>query len=109
VTITDSDALRSRRKRLHASGDHSLCRATCDERRVRQLSPVRPVAVPAAGLNPRDELTDLARRLVEAHLAYPDNAMIARELRVTLLAIEAGEPAAADPMDELRAMAARVS
>ena len=107
--MTDSNALRSRRKRLHATGDHSLCRATCDERRVRDISPVRPVAVPTAGLNPRDELVELAQRLAEAHRVYPDNAMIARELRATLLAIEAGEPAAADPMDELHAMAARVS
>jgi hypothetical protein len=107
--MTDSDALRSRRKRRHAAGDHSLCRATCDERRVRELSPVRPLAVPAGGLNPRDELVELALRLAEAHRAYPDNAFIARELRATLLAIEAGEPAAADPMDELRAMASRVS
>lgn len=76
---------------------------------VRELAPVRPVAVAAGDLIPRDELVDLARRLAGAHEADPARADVARELRATLLAIEAGEPAAADPMDELRAMASRVS
>jgi len=30
--MADSDAVRARRKRLHASGDHSQCRPGCDRR-----------------------------------------------------------------------------
>jgi hypothetical protein len=110
--MADSPALRQRRTRRHKAGDHSLCRPGCGDRDKHappQLAQVRPLDAPAGDLNPRESLTALARRLEEAHLAYPANAFIARELRVTLLAIEAAEPAAADPMDELRAMAARVS
>jgi hypothetical protein len=35
--VADSAAVRARRKRAHASGDHSMCRAGC-ERRLRVAS-----------------------------------------------------------------------
>src|SRR5438309_595744 len=107
--MADSPAVRQQRHRRHKSGDHSLCRAGCGDHDRRQLAPVRPLSAPAADLDPRAELIDLARRLAAAHEADPARADVARELRATLLAIEAAEPAAADPIDELREMAARVS
>lgn len=107
--MADSDAVRQRRYRRHKAGDHSLCRQGCGDTPVRQLTAVRPADIPAGGLDPRAEMTELARRLAAAHEADPSRADVARELRATLLAIEAAEEPAADPMDELRAMAARVS
>ncbi|SRR6266581_1174695 len=107
--MADSDALRAKRHRRHKAGDHSMCRPGCGNGQARQLASVRPIAAPSGDLDPRAELVDLARRLASAHEAEPHRADVARELRATLLAIEAAEPAAADPMDELREMAARVS
>jgi hypothetical protein len=98
----DSDALRSRRKRAHASGDHSLCRRNCGvtvtPARIAELSPARgdnPV-------NPRASLRSLALRLEAAHEADPANAMVARELRVTLLALAGDAPAGEDDVDRIR-------
>jgi len=83
--VADSEALRSRRKRAHAAGDHSLCR------RCKALTPALPA--PAGGIPaiPQAEVKDaetglrqLAARLTTAHEADPANAMVARELRMTL-------------------------
>jgi hypothetical protein len=109
VTVADSDAVRARRHRRHKAGDHSMCRPGCEDHVTRQLASVRPITAPAGDLDPRAEMIELARRLAAAHEACPERADVARELRATLQAIEAAEPAAADPMDELREMAARVS
>jgi hypothetical protein len=80
--MADSDALRSRRKRLHAAGDHSLCRR-CDGR-----SAVAAVPVPGdARVDPSVSLERLAARLEAAHEADPSDAAVARELRATLLAL----------------------
>jgi hypothetical protein len=102
--MADSNAVRSRRKRAHAAGDHSLCRR-CDSRNA-------PVALPPVGDTPVDarvSLEALARRLEAAHVADPGNAVVARELRATLLALPAGEtPADDDPLAELRALAQSV-
>ena len=101
--MADSAAIRARRYRRHAAGDHSLCRHAPD-------AAVRLAAVPEAGeLDTLAEMTALARRLAVAHEAAPDRADVARELRATLQAVAAAEPAAADPMDVLREMAGRVS
>lgn len=82
--VADSDALRSRRKRAHKRGDHSLCRH-------QPGCPVLPLAVlpdPDAGeLDPRDELVNLAAMLIVAYRADPGNANLAKELRATLLSI----------------------
>jgi hypothetical protein len=107
--VADSNALRAKRHRRHKTGDHSFCRPDCGNSPERQLSPVRLISLPSGDLDPRAEMTALARRLAAAHEADPQRADVARELRATLLAIEAADPAAADPMDELREMAARVS
>jgi hypothetical protein len=96
--VADSDATRSRRYRLHRSGDHSQCR----HERVRAVPDL-----PAGELDTQAELLALARRLAGAHEADPGNAAVARELRATLLALP--DAPAADPLDELRDMAARVS
>jgi hypothetical protein len=106
LIMADSDALRSRRKRLHAAGDHSLCRR-CDARRA-QLAGLTaawdaaavPVArVPARGsqdpnispasetLQPKAMMEGLAQRLEEAHKADPPDSAVARELRMTLQAL----------------------
>jgi hypothetical protein len=83
--VADSDALRSRRKRLHAANDHSLCRR-CSALRA-------AVAVPAAsgtGESPVDAQASLerqARRLEQACEADPGNAPLEKELRACLLVL----------------------
>ena len=98
--MADSDAVRSRRKRFHAAGDHRYCRR-CAALRAQ----VKPA--PMLDLDPVAELRATAARLIAAHEADPANAIVARELRLTLLAIPAEEPA--DLMGELRGLAAKVS
>jgi hypothetical protein len=93
--MADSDALRSRRKRAHAAGDHSLCRA-CDARRTVVPLPVAD----GTGFDPLAALVALARRLEAAHEADPANANVARELRISLQAL-AGDSAGPPPADEV--------
>jgi len=102
--VADSAALRAKRHRRHAAGDHSLCKHPAEARIVLARPPG-----PDAGLDPRAELVALTRRLTAAHEAAPDRADVARELRATLQAVADAEPPAEDPMDELRKMASRVS
>jgi hypothetical protein len=84
--MADSEAVRSRRKRLHRAGDHSLCRRCAAVRG--EAEPLREVTSlpdqPAAALDPPAELRALASRLAAAHRADPANSLIARELRMTL-------------------------
>ena len=77
--MADSDALRMRRSRRHKAGDHSLCRANCAA--LRLAAPAADGEVGDAAL----ELRQLAFRLAEAHRAEPGNAILAAELRKTLL------------------------
>jgi hypothetical protein len=91
ISVADSEALRQRRRKAHVQGDHSLCR------RCPVVKP--PYAVP--GLPPGSdvspgsgevkdaalELRQLAFRLVAAHQADPANAILAKELRSTLVAL----------------------
>lgn len=90
--MADSEAVRSRRKRLHAAGDHSVCRRCAAVRgdvaqdvaaRVTAL-PAPPPGDPAPKLDPRAEMEQLALRLVAAHEGDPRNTLLARELRMTL-------------------------
>ena len=81
--MADSEAVRSRRKRAHAAGDHSLCRRGCAA--LKLAAP--PADPPAAADDPKAELRQLAARLAEAHRADPGNANLARELRMTLQAL----------------------
>jgi hypothetical protein len=104
--MADSDAVRSRRKRLHKAGDHSLCR-DCERRAaVVVLPPVSDTPVDAIAA-----LERLAARLEAAHEAAPGNALIARELRATLLALPVADAKSGDddPLAELRALAESVS
>lgn len=94
--MADSDIVRSRRKRLHAAGDHSLC-VRCDALRATEedVADAEPVTDPAA------ELAALAGRLVAASTSDPGNAMIARELRQTLLAMADDPVPPVPPVDEV--------
>src|SRR5450755_833364 len=87
--MADSEAVRSRRKRLHKGGDHSLCRRCAAVRG--EAEPLREVTSlpqhPAEPLDPPAELRALASRLAHAHEADPANSLIARELRMTLQAL----------------------
>jgi hypothetical protein len=79
--MADSEAVRSRRKRAHAAGDHSLCRSCAA---VKLAAPPEDV-LPAE--DPKAELQALAARLAAAHRLDPGNANLARELRMTLQAL----------------------
>jgi hypothetical protein len=81
--MPDSDAIRSRRKRAHASGDHHLCKHWPQAAPVSQL----PAGDPGE-LDPAAELAALAGRLSAAYAADTGNAALARELRMTLLAMQ---------------------
>ncbi len=105
--MADSEAVRSRRKRLHARGDHSMCRQCAAMRGDRAARALR--AAPVAEASPGERLDALARRLEAAHMAEPANAMVARELRMTLVELGKAEKPADDVMGELRALAAGVS
>ena len=96
--MADSEAVRSRRKRLHAAGDHSDC-VRCDGLRapLGELADVEPCTDPAG------ELALLAGRLVAATKADPGNAMLARELRSTLLAMAPDATPPPDDVDRIRA------
>ena len=95
--MADSEAVRSRRKRLHAAGDHSLC-VRCDALRATEadVADAEPVTDPAA------ELAALAGRLVAATKADPANGLLARELRQCLLALSLDAAAVPDSVDALR-------
>lgn len=98
--MADSEAVRSRRKRMHAAGDHSLCRRcaavrseTAGLRGVVSLPKPPPPRGPE--LDPSAEMRRLASRLALAHEAEPANALLARELRMTLVELmpkNAGKP-----------------
>jgi hypothetical protein len=82
VTIADSEALRAQRYRLHRAGDHSLC-VRCAVLRAGPgaASEAVPVTDPAKGLRL------LAGQLTAAYGADLGNALLARELRMTLQAL----------------------
>jgi hypothetical protein len=110
--MADSDAVRSRRKRRHAAGDHGMCGPACDRRPPpgRQLAAVAGSAAEAC-TDPAAALAALAGRLVAAHEADPGDAALARECRATLLALAGLEDGAGDgdPLAGLRALADPVS
>jgi hypothetical protein len=100
--MADSGALRQARYKAHRAGDHHLCR---------HLASVPPPldaanATSADGLDPRSELAALAARLIDAHQADRGNAGLAREARMTLLAL-AGLPAGDDEDDLLAEILSR--
>lgn len=93
--MADSDALRMRRVRRHKAGDHSLCKRCAALKSPREPSPTTTVTDPNA------ELKDLAGRLVMAHRGEPENALLARELRLTLQALQAGTGSVDDDIRDL--------
>ncbi len=87
--MADNEAVRSRRKRLHASGDHSMCRRCAAVRgdvaaEVASRLTTLPSPEPDAELDAALEMRRLALRLVAAHEGDPLNTLLARELRATL-------------------------
>jgi hypothetical protein len=80
--VADSDALRTRRRRAHAAGDHSLCKR-CPVVRIE----AEGEEIPASD---RAKLRWLAEGLARAYQADPGNALLARELRMTLQALLGG-------------------
>ena len=96
------------RHRRHVAGDHSLCRR-CAAVRAEDAADVLAAAPVPADLDVPGELRAAAARLVGAHEREPANAIVARELRLTLEVLAKLEPVLSDPMDELRAIAAGVS
>jgi hypothetical protein len=82
--LADSGALRTQRYKCHKAGDHSLCRHAPGA----EGQDGHPPAVPVS--DPIGELRRLAGRLRDAHEADPGNALIARELRMTLQALTGG-------------------
>ena len=88
--MPDSEALRARRARRHKAGDHSLCK---------RCAAVRSTGGPPEGFPPRlvpplarvddpvAELRQLAAQLAQAYRTEPGNALLARELRMTLQAL----------------------
>jgi hypothetical protein len=87
--MADSEAVRSRRYRLHRAGNHALCR-DCARRPPLAAVPAGdpPQADPAAGM------ARLAAVLTEAYEASPGDALLARELRMTLQALAPAQKAA---------------
>ena len=98
--MADSEALRARRSRAHKAGDHSLCRRCTaareggDSPRMVTIAPPPPADEP---FDPASEMRRLAVRLAAAHEADPANALLARELRMTLAELmPKGKPQDAD-------------
>jgi hypothetical protein len=89
--MADSEAVRSRRKRAHAAGDHSLCRRCAAVRgglptQLPASVPDLPAQLPSGEVtDAASELRQLAARMAEAHRADPSNAILGAELRKTLL------------------------
>jgi hypothetical protein len=93
--MADSGATRQARYKRHKSGDHSLCR------HHRPMVVLPAMTAPATGeIEPEAEMRLLAARLAEAHRQDPANALLARELRITLLTIPP-EPEGPDAIDML--------
>ncbi len=87
--MADGDALRQRRRRMHAAGDHGLCKrcAAVTGRPGRR----RPVSDPVAVLR------QLAADALADYAVNRGNAMLIREARMTLVALI--EAADAKPQD----------
>jgi hypothetical protein len=76
--MADSDAVRARRKRAHAAGDHSLCRPGC-ERRLRVAT---------------EDDVSVFRAAVEAEFAEGDEMVRSLAIRLATIAAEGhGVPA----------------
>jgi hypothetical protein len=99
--LADAPALRMRRSRAHKAGDHSLCRRcpvvlgrppAADGREGREIPEAPEIPGDDAG-----QMRWLAKQLAAAYSADPGNALLARELRMTLQALM---PKGRDPVDD---------
>jgi hypothetical protein len=81
--MADSGAVRQARYKRHRAGDHSMCRHWPQPALISAVPPPEP----GDDFDPAEEMRRLAARLVVAHAADPSNAGLAREARMTLLAI----------------------
>ena len=107
MIMADSGALRARRHRLHKAGDHTLCRAGCagsgpDRSGIARLAVLEAGSLGVSGLDPVREMTQLAKQLAAAYEADPSNALLARELRMTLQSLKPPAPADAGVEELLR-------
>jgi len=95
--LADSGALRVRRARAHAAGDHSLCRRCAVVRGdAPQAVTALPAVAPDVRFDPVAELRELAAELHAAYRADPSNAMLARECRSALALLMPKDSKAAD-------------
>ena len=102
--MADSGSLRTRRYRAHRAGDHSLCKHCAALRGVAAAPPAQEGRdLPADDLG---KLRWLAGQLAEAYRADPGNALLARELRMTLQALMPQKGGNAD--DELAGLFAEL-
>jgi hypothetical protein len=79
-----------------------MCRRNCGIAAV--PAPVTELPASSGGipLDPQASLTALALRLEAAHEQDPGNAMVARELRATLMVIAGAGAPAEDDVDRIR-------
>lgn len=91
MTLAESGAERTRRWRSHKAGDHSLCKHRGGARDTSPGGadgpPAPSTAIPAGD---KARLGWLATTLAQAYRDDPGNALLARELRMTLQALLGG-------------------
>jgi hypothetical protein len=90
--MADSDALRSRRKRLHAQNDHTLCKPGCGRQRLAVVADGATVPMP-------EEVVQL-ERAVRAELGEHDPLLLGLGLRLVRLSAGSG-PAAVNAVKAL--------
>ena len=103
--MADPGALRVRRARAHKSGDHSLCKRCAAVRGGGGPPEGAPLLLPPTSSqmdDPVAALRELAAQLAAAYRADRGNAMLARELRMTLQALVPQKPGNSDDdLDDL--------
>jgi hypothetical protein len=85
--VADSGALRVRRSWAHKAGDHSLCKRCAAVRGGGGPPSLTLAPAPARVNDPVAELRQLAAELAEDYRADRGNALLAKELRMTLQAL----------------------
>lgn len=97
-----------RRSRAHKAGDHSLCKR-CAAVRDAPPAPDLPPPADAIPSSDRGRLRWLATVLARAYRDDPGNALLARELRMTLQALIGGREGAEGRDDEIEDLFAEFS
>ena len=104
--MADSGSVRVKRHRLHKAGNHSMCKRACAQSQQVPRAPVEIRQLPAAPgeFDPVARMRDLAEQLRRASAAAPDDAVLAREYRLTLVELaKGGDGDKADPFAQLLA------